>query len=154
MNTSKRLLLLFLFITGCSADPHLKFLTQPESQAVGSIAFPVFGQNALGRSSLKASGIEMFIVNKKSGASHTLMVSYSEGKWVEYVHKLTPGVYTINEYFLHSGGLPRPLKPAVEILVKAGQTVLSPVSVRMVAHVFPQSWVGHIQDDSFWDDYR
>jgi hypothetical protein len=30
---------------------------------------------------------------------------------------------------------------------------MSPVFVRMTAHIYPHSGLGHIQEDDFWDDY-
>jgi len=141
------------FISSCSAYSPAKSEAESQPQEFGRIAFPVSGKNALGRSSHKASGVEMKLVHQETGEVHTLQVKYAEGKWVEYVDNLTPGLYTINEYFLYRG-LSRPLEPVVEIMVEAGQTVLSPVFVSMVAHVYPQSWVGQIEDESYWDDYR
>ena len=48
----------------------------------------------------------------------------------------------------------RQLKPEVEIVVGAGQTVLSPVFVYMVAHVYPRSGLGVIEGDDYWNGYR
>jgi hypothetical protein len=82
-------------------------------------------------------------------------MKFKEGKRVEYIDNLAPGVYVIDEYheMVMGGLLPRRLKPSVEIVVGPGQTVMSPVLVRMTAHIYPHSGLGHIQEGNFWDEY-
>lgn len=58
-----------------------------------------------------------------------------------------------NEMVL-GGFFPRQLKPAVEVVVAAGQTVLSPGAVHMAAHIYPRSGLGLIKDNGYWDDYH
>jgi hypothetical protein len=48
------------------------------------------------------------------------LIKFKEGKRVEYIDNLAPGVYVL---------------------------------VRMTAHIYPHSGLGHIQEDDFWDDY-
>ena len=151
------LLCTLFFITACSVDKKVdQTLDQTVDQSVGSISFPVFGENTIGDRAYTAIGVEIKLTHQKTGAVHTRLVNFSEGKWVEHFHNLPPGVYVIDEYreMVMGGYLPKRLKPAVEIRLKAGQTVLSPVFVRMTAHIYPHSGLGHISDDDYWGDYR
>jgi len=151
------LLCALFFITACSLDQTIdQTIEQTVDQTVGSISFPVFGENTIGDRAYTAIGVEVKLTHQKTGAVHTRLVNFSKGKWVEHFHNLPPGVYVIDEYreMVMGGYLPKRLKPAVEIRLEAGQTVLSPVFVRMTAHIYPHSGLGHIADDDYWGDYR
>jgi hypothetical protein len=158
MKLSKLLsaLCILVFIAGCSVGSQFENQAQPESNAVGQIAFPVFAEQFMGKRSNTSIGIEVLLKNQKTGQVHKSLMDFKVGKRVEIMDNLTPGVYVMDSYneMVMGGLLSRRLKPAVEIVVGAGQTVLSPVFVRMAAHVYPGSWVGLIQDEGFWDEYR
>ena len=101
-------------------------------------------------------GVELILKNQKTGQLHTSLMKFKDGKRIEYINKLTPGVYVIDEYreMVMGGFFPRQLKPAVEIEVEPGQTVLSPVLVHMRGHIYPSSGLGVIESDDYWDGYR
>ncbi|MFT5592443.1 MAG: hypothetical protein ACI8SR_000802 [Oceanicoccus sp.] len=158
MKLSKLLsaLCILVFIAGCSVGPQFENQTQSESNAVGHIAFPVLGEQFMGKRSSTAIGVEVMLKNQKTGQVYKSLMDFKLGKRVEVMANLAPGMYVMDEYneMVMGGLLPRRLKPAAEIVVGAGQTVLSPVFVRMTADIYPRSGVGYIQEDGFWDEYR
>ena len=151
------LLCALFFITACAQEQTLdQAVDQSLDQSVGSISFPVLGENSMGHRASTSIGVEITLIHQKTGVVHTRLVNFSEGRWVEHFHNLLPGVYVIDEYreMVMGGYFPRRLKPAVEIKLQPGQTVLSPVFVRMTAHIYPHSGLGYIADDDYWGDYR
>lgn len=142
-------------MVACSTGSQSKIQINPASNPNGRIAFPVLGEQFMGKRSNTAIGVEVILKHQKTGQVHKSLMEFEEGKRVEVMANLPPGVYVIDEYNELMGGLfARRLKPAVEIVVEAGQTVLSPVFVYMVAHVYPRSGLGVIEDDDYWDGYR
>jgi len=158
MNISKLLstLGILLFMVACSTAPHSKNQTNPDSSTTGRIVFPVFGERFMGKRANTYIGVELILKNQKTGQRHTSLMKFKDGKRIEYINKLTPGVYVIDEYreMVMGGFFPRQLKPSAEIVVAPGQTVLSPVLVHMRGHIYPSSGLGYIQDDDYWDRYR
>jgi hypothetical protein len=45
---------------------------------------------------------------------HKSLINFKQGKWIEYINNLAPGVYVIDEYHEMVVGrlLPRPLTPS------------------------------------------
>ena len=124
--------------------------TNPDSNTNGQIAFPVLGEQFMGKRSNTSIGVEVILKNQKTGQVHKSLMEFKEGKRVEVMANLAPGVYVIDGSNVLMGGLfARQLKPAVEIVVEAGRTVLSPVFVYMVAHIYPRSGLGVIEDDDY-----
>ena len=155
MNVSRLVITLFVvfIMTACSSKPQFQNQEPSESTTMGRIAFPVLGERYMGKRSNTSIGVEVVLKNQKTGQVHRSLINFKEGKWVEYLDNLAPGVYVIDEYYevIMGGFLPRRLKPSVEIMVGSGQTVLSPVFVRMTAHIYPHSGLGYIEDDKYWE---
>jgi len=155
MNVLRLVISLFIvfIMTGCSLGSQFQNQAQFKTNAVGRIAFPVLGERLMGKRSNTSIGIEVMLKHQKTGLMHKSLINFKEGKWVEYMDNLAPGVYVIDEYreIVMGGLLPRRLKPSVEIVVGSGQTVLSPVFVRMTADIYPRSGLGHIEDDKYWE---
>ena len=144
------LLLIVACSTGSLSQSHIQ--TNTHSNTTGRIVFPVLGEQFMGKRSNTSIGVEVILKNQKTGQVHKSLMEFKEGKRVEVMSNLAPGVYVIDEYNELMGGLfARQLKPAVEIVVEAGRTVLSPVFVYMVAHIYPRSGLG---GDDYWDGYR
>jgi len=65
----------------------------------------------MGKRSNPSIVVELILKNQKTGLMHKSLIDFKDGKWVEYLDNLAPGVYVIDEYreIVMGGLLPRRL---------------------------------------------